>query len=114
MAAPAPVTPWLCFPAQAVLGEGGRVQGGELQIRGGLWGRDGGVRKGLQLLRMERAVQFPVPLTRSSLNLRKTGGAHRTKAGQGFQQSSHSIIQPVRTPKGKKSPHSIGSPYLVS
>lgn len=89
MAAPAPVTPWLCFPAQAVLGEGGRVQGGELQIRGGLWGRDGGVRKGLQLLRMEGAVQFPVPLTRSSLNLRKTGvrTGPEDQAGQGFNRA---------------------------
>lgn len=43
MAAPAPVTPWLCFPAQGSASAGSArrrrsCQGGELQIRGGLLG----------------------------------------------------------------------------
>lgn len=69
MAAPAPVAPWLCFPVQAVLGEGGRVRGESSRFGVGFGVRWRGT-QGLQVLRMERKA-VPVSLTRSSLNLRK-------------------------------------------
>lgn len=52
MAAPAPVTPWLCFPVQAVLGEGGRVRGESSRFGVGFGVRWRGT-QGLQVLRME-------------------------------------------------------------
>lgn len=42
MAAPAPVTPWLCFPVQGSARRRRSCQGVELQIRGGLWGKMAG------------------------------------------------------------------------
>lgn len=74
MAAPAPVTPWLCFPVQAVLGEGGRVRGESSRFGVGFGVRWRGT-QGLQLLRMERKA---VPRLADTVESQPAGNGART------------------------------------